>query len=230
MMPQSGGDQPGRAGNGPSFPPRQRAFQAAARHSRRVKLLRRAIVGFAALGGISLFLISYFHTSDLPGAHLKLDRLGLSGDKITMENPKLTGVRRDGRPFEVTARSGIQNPRNPGQMDLDALDAKIRMTDDGDTRIVGDHGTYDSNAQSLLLSGHVHITSGSYNLTMDRALMNFKSNTMNANEPVLLTFGDGWISANSMSMSNNGAQLSFVGNVQSMLRQNAPIADMSGQN
>jgi lipopolysaccharide export system protein LptC len=217
------GEQPGHPGDGlPRVPPRrQQAFQAALRHSGRVKLVRRAIVVFSALAALLIFAISYFHTSESPGAHLQLDRLGLSGDKVTMENPKLTGVRRDGRPFEVTARSGIQNPHDPSRMELSALDAKIRLTDEGDTRIVGDHGTYDSNAQTLALSGHVRITSGAYNLAMTQALMNFKNNAMSSSEPVLLTFGDGWISANSMAMSDNGAQLTFVGKVQSTFQQGA---------
>jgi lipopolysaccharide export system protein LptC len=233
MMSQSGyprSDQPGLAGDGQPTPPRQQAFRAAARHTRRVKLLRRSIVGVAVFAGVSIFLISYFHTPDLPGSHLQLDHLGLSGDKITMENPKLTGVRRDGRPFEVTAQSGTQNPHEPSRMELNVLDAKIRMTDDGDTRIVGDHGTYDSNAQTLLLAGHVRITSGAYKLTMQRALMNFKSNSMYSNDPVSLTFGDGWVNANSMIMSDNGAQLSFVGNVQSTFQQDAPAPDLTRQN
>ncbi|MCW2315040.1 lipopolysaccharide export system protein LptC [Rhodoblastus acidophilus] len=202
-----------------ALPGRQQAFKAAARHSSRVRLVRRAITGSAVGGAVLLVALSYFHTPDAPGAHLQLDRLGLSGDKITMENPKLTGVRRDGRPFEVTARSGTQNPRDPSRMDLTALDAKLRMTDDGETRVVGDHGAYDSNAQTLLLTGHVRITSGAYTLAMNQASMNFKNNAMNSSDPVLLTFSDGWISANSIVMSDNGAQLSFVGNVQSTFRQ-----------
>ncbi|MBB4196967.1 LPS export ABC transporter periplasmic protein LptC [Rhodoblastus sphagnicola] len=213
--------QQGHFGDGlPDVPAhRQQAFVAASRHSRRVRLVRLAIVGSAVLGVIVLIGSSFFRAPETPGAHLQLDKLGLSGDKITMENPKLTGVRRDGRPFEVTARSGVQNPRDPSRMELTALDAKLRMTDEGDTRVVGDRGSYDSNGQTLLLSGHVRITSGSYNLAMDRALMNFKTNAMSSNDPVLLTFADGSISADSIAMSDNGAQLSFIGNVQSTFRQ-----------
>jgi lipopolysaccharide export system protein LptC len=214
-------EQSGHFGEGlPRAPAqRQRAFEAAARHSGRVTLIRRAIVGLAVLVAVLLSAYSYFRPSEIPGAHLQLDRLGISSDKITMENPRLTGVRRDGRPFEVTARSGVQNPRDPSRMELNDLDARLRMAEEGETRIVGDHGSYDSNAQTLLLSGHVRITSGAYKLAMNQALMNFKTNAMNSTDPVLLTFADGSISANSLTMSDNGTQLSFVGNVQSTFRQ-----------
>ncbi|MCW2274044.1 LPS export ABC transporter periplasmic protein LptC [Rhodoblastus acidophilus] len=224
-------EQPGHFGDGlPRAPARrQHAFEAAARHSGRVKLVRRGIIGLAVLLTCVLFAFSYLRPSEIPGAHLQLDRLGISGDKITMENPKLTGVRRDGRPFEVTARSGVQNPRDPSRMELNELDAKMRLSEESDTRIVGDHGSYDSNAQTLLLSGHVRITSGAYKLTMNQALMNFKTNAMNSTDPVLLTFTDGWISANSLTMSDNGTQLSFVGNVQSTFRQVDPDNDPARQ-
>jgi len=212
------GDRPPRA---PAQ--RQRAFETAARHTRRVALVRRAIVGAALVSAILLFAISYLGPSGIPGVHLQLDRLGISSDKITMENPKLTGVRRDGRPFEVTARSGTQNPRDPNRMELSQLDAKIRVAEEGDARIVGDHGSYDSSAQTLLLSGHVRITSGAYDLTMNSALMNFKTNGMNSNDPVLLTLKDGWIRANSLTMGENGTQLTFVGNVQSLFQQNDTV-------
>jgi len=224
-------EQSGHFGDGlPRAPARrQDAFAAAARHSGRVKILRRAIIGLAALATVLLFALSYLRPLETPGAHLQLDRLGISSNQITMENPKLTGVRRDGRPFEVTARSGVQNPRDPSRMELNDLDAKIRLTEESDTRIVGDHGSYDSNAQTLLLSGRVRITSGAYKLSMNQALMNFKTNAMNSTDPVLLTFADGRISANSLTMSDNGAQLSFVGNVQSSFRQADPDNDPTRQ-
>ncbi len=176
-------------------------------------------MGGAALVMALLIGISYFRSSDAPGAHLQLDSLGLSGDKITMEHPHLTGVRRDGRPFEVTAASGVQNPRDPGHMELIALDAIMRLNDEGATHVVGDKGLYDSNGQTLDLSGHVRIKSGDMDLAMNRAFMNFKTNAMNSNEPVHLTFSDGWITANGMTMSDNGAQISFIGNVQSSFQQ-----------
>jgi lipopolysaccharide export system protein LptC len=222
--PRDFGDELSRA---PSR--RREAFEAAARHSAMVKFFRRSILIVAALAGALFTGLSFLRSSEPPGAHLQLDRIGLSGDRVTMEKPKLTGVRRDGRPFEVTALSGVQNPRDPNRMELNALDAKIRLTDEGDTRIVGDQGIYDSNAQTLMLSGHVRITSGAYDLAMKRAEMNFKTNAMSSTDEVLLTFTDGWISSNSMSMSDNGAQISFIGNVRSSFRQGADAQEPNHQ-
>jgi hypothetical protein len=64
---------------------------------------------------------------------------------------------------------------------------------------------------------------------MKRAEMNFKTNAMSSTDEVLLTFTDGWISSNSMSMSDNGAQISFIGNVRSSFRQGADAQEPNHQ-
>ncbi len=68
-------------------PGRARAFRAAARHSARVKGLRRAILIGAAAATAGLLWYSWFRAKDLGDAHLSLDRLGISSDKITMAHP-----------------------------------------------------------------------------------------------------------------------------------------------
>ena len=91
--------------------------------------------------------------------------------------------------------------------------------DNGDTRILGDTGLYDSNGQTLDLDGHVHIKGANYDLAMQSASMNFKTNAMISNEPVRLDMDSGWVQADSMTMSDNGEQITFLGNVQSQFRQ-----------
>jgi LPS export ABC transporter protein LptC len=93
------------------------------------------------------------------------------------------------------------------------------MSDDGETRILGDTGIYDSNTQILDLDGHVHIKGARYDLAMQSASMNFKTNAMDSKTPVRLDMNSGWIMANAMTMTNNGEQITFSGNVQSHFNQ-----------
>lgn len=215
------GQDPARAGFSRAVPGRSRAFRAAARHSALVKWLRRLILGGAALLSVGVVWFSYFRTINVGDAHLSLASIGISGDKVTMEHPKLTGVRRDGRPYEVIADTGVQNPHNPNRTDLTRLDARLHLSDDGETRVLGDHGLYDSLAQSLDLSGHVRIKGVNFDLAMQSATMNFKTNALSSKQPVRLNFGGGWVSAGSMTMADNGAQITFIGNVQSQFKQAA---------
>jgi lipopolysaccharide export system protein LptC len=208
---------------------RSRAFKAAAQHSARVKNLRRYILGGAALTTLGVIGYSWLRPLDGGDTHFSLESFGISGDKVTMEHPKLTGVRRDGRPYEVTADSGVQNPHDPSRTTLNKLDARLRLSDDGETRVLGDRGVYDSNSQTLDLAGHVHIKGASYDLAMQTASMNFKTNALSSNTPVRLDMDAGWIQADSMTMTDNGEQITFLGNVQSLFKpapeEGAPATD-----
>jgi lipopolysaccharide export system protein LptC len=200
-------------------PGRTRAFTAASRHSARVKWLRWLILGGAVLATVGLVGYSWFRPLVQGDTHFSLEGIGISSDKVTMEHPKMTGVRRDGRPYEVIADSGVQNPRDPSRTTLYKLDARLHMSDNGVTRILGDTGLYDSNLQTLDLDGHVHIKGVNYDLAMQTASMNFKTNAMISKTPVQLDMDNGWIKADSMTMSDNGEQITFHGNVQSQFKQ-----------
>ena len=174
--------------------------------------------GGAALATFGLVGYSYF--GPIQGdTHISLEGIGISRDKVTMEHPKMTGVRRDGKPFEVIADSGVQNPQDPSRTTLNKLNARLHMGDNGETRILGDTGLYDSNAQTLDLDGHVHIKGANFDLAMQSASMNFKTNAMTSKTPVRLDLDSGWVQADTMSMSDNGEQITFQGNVQSQFEQ-----------
>jgi lipopolysaccharide export system protein LptC len=204
-----------------AFPGRGKAFTSAARHSARVRWLRRLIVFGALATCFGVVWYSWFRTRDTADAHFSLESIGISSDKVTMERPRMTGVRRDGRPYEVTADSGVQSPRDPNRTDLTNLDARLRLSDDGETRVIGEHGLYNSDAQTLDLTGNVHIKGATYDLAMKSGAMNFKTNALSSNEPVRLDFKGGWVSSDQMTMTPNGEQIVFIGNVQSQF-ESAP--------
>lgn len=213
-------DGPGPSGDSFSRadPGRSRAFTSAARHSARVKWLRRLIIVGAIGTSAGVVWYSWFRASDPVETHFSLESIGISSDKVTMVRPHMTGVRRDGRPYEVTADSGVQSPGNPNRTDLTNLDARLRLSDDGETRVLGDRGIYDSGAQTLDLSGHVHIKGVNYDLAMKSGAINFKTNALSSSEPVRLDFDGGWVSSDQMAMTPNGEQIIFIGNVQSQFK------------
>lgn len=226
LMPGEGQDgEGGRLGRAP--PGRSRAFADAARHSSRVKWLRRLIVGGAALTSIAVVGFSWLRSATVGDSNFSVESIGISGDKVTMAHPRLTGVRQDGRPYEVSADSGVQNPRDPNRTRLAKLDAHLHLSDDGETRVLGDEGLYDANAQTLDLTGHVRIKGAAFDLAMQSAQMNFKTSALSSNVPVRLDFNGGWVNSDKMSMTQNAEQITFLGNVRSEFKQGAP--DSSAQ-
>ena len=82
----------------------ERAFRTARRHSRAVRILRIVIPVGVALTIVGVTLITYFNPlrvlAKLP---INLNDLVVSGTKITMEQPRLSGFTRDARAYELSA-------------------------------------------------------------------------------------------------------------------------------
>jgi lipopolysaccharide export system protein LptC len=98
----------------------------AARHSARVRLLRKVVPALAGAIGIA-FMASIFLD---PRAALTstgdVASLGISGAAITMQNPKLTGFNKDSRSYEVTASRADQSINDPNKISLSNLTARIQ--------------------------------------------------------------------------------------------------------
>ena len=95
-----------------------RAFRAARRHSRVVRILRIAIPLAVVLGFIGIFLLTYLNPLRML-ARLPIDvgNLVVSGTKITMEQPRLSGFTRDERAYELSADAAKQDLTKPDLAD-----------------------------------------------------------------------------------------------------------------
>src|SRR5271169_2657711 len=107
-----------------------RAFRAARRHSRLVRILRLAIPVAVLLGLTVISLITYFNPlrmlTKLP---VNINDLVVSGTKITMERPHLSGFTRDQRAYEFTADAAAQDLTKPDIVELHNIHAKVEMQD-----------------------------------------------------------------------------------------------------
>ena len=69
-----------------------RAFHSARRHSRLVRILRIAVPVSVAVGLVIVTLITYFNPLRmLARLPINIDNLVVSGTKVTMEQPRLSG-------------------------------------------------------------------------------------------------------------------------------------------
>ena len=93
--------------------PRHDAFRAAGRHTTRVRILRKVILFGAVAGTLLLVVFAFFNPFRIAVPGLSIDGVGLNGSKITMDHPKLTGFRSDGRPYSLLATSASRMPRPP---------------------------------------------------------------------------------------------------------------------
>lgn len=201
---------------------RRAAFSSAERHSKRVRWLKRVIL-FAALAAIAgIFAIGLVDPyGRLPG-HISIGKTVLNGSRITMEEPKLSGFKRDGRPYELHAASGVQDIRRPAIVQLNEIDARMTMPDESVVHLVSSQGVYDSKKDFMSLSHAVRVTStAGYDARLKSADLDFKAGTIVSRQPVTVTTRAATIAADDLVISDSGSDVVFNGDVRSTLAPKA---------
>jgi lipopolysaccharide export system protein LptC len=189
-------------------------FRIALRHSRRVRLLRVAVPAVAILMILAPLLFSAIRSLSLSIPLGDLGRLVLSGDKLTMEAPRLAGFTKENRAYRVTARRAQQDITRPFVVDLEDIQASIELADHGQVEMTAEHGLLDAKTELLTLSRAIFIRSSEgYQGRLLEALINIKAGTVVSRLPVELKFLQGDLRADSMDLSNKDQVARFQGNV-----------------
>ena len=210
----------------PSAPStRARAFRAAGRHTSRVRWLRRGIFIGSALGVLALIVVAFFDPfSKIPGK-ISISSATFTGSQISMESPKLSGFRNDGRPYEVRATRGVQDVRTPNTVALEDIEARLTMQDNAVVHLVAPEGVYDSSKDFMRFSHAVHITSDAgYDARLKSADADFKAGTVVSKDPVTVATKNATIAADRLTITQSGAVITFEGHVDSTLLP-APASD-----
>src|SRR3978361_1353372 len=102
-------------------------FAIAARHSRMVRILRIAVptVVVLAMGGVVAISIFNPFRALMKQLPVDMDNLVVSGSKITMEAPHMSGFSPDQRPYEVWAKTATQDLTDHDHVELHT----VRATD-----------------------------------------------------------------------------------------------------
>jgi lipopolysaccharide export system protein LptC len=206
---------------------RQAAFGAARRHTRLVRFLRRAIPISASVAVLALIVTPFLNP--LNGvASLSLGAVGISGGKVKMDTPRLSGYRKDNRPYEVTAEAALQEIRNPTQVELQTLTARLQMEREGWVTVNAKSGLFDTQKEKLRLVDDVHVrTENGHDIRMRTADVDFKGGTVVSKEPVKVSLGTTTVDAESLDVKDNGALIVFQGRVRAYI-PNAPAGTIAG--
>jgi lipopolysaccharide export system protein LptC len=213
---------------------RQRAFVAAARHSRLVRVLRFATPTAGLLAVAAMILLAVFNPFRRQVGDLSVGELSVDGTKIVMNHPRLTGTRRDGHGYVVNAVKAIQDVLHPSTVELRGIDGDVAMADDGRLKMTAAAGVYDSVGQSLKLTQDVHLHSPDYDVTLMSADIDFKAGNYRSDQPVTIVTDSGaTIRDDSAEARDNGGELTFTGHVHSTFAGDAgapSLSDLKGTN
>src|SRR6185312_17527208 len=139
-----------------------RAFRRAERHSRRVRILRIALpVVIALILGTTLLVSWLDPLKVLVRLPIDAGKLVISGTKITMQAPKLTGYTRDHRWYELSASGASQDVTKPDVVELQEVRAKIEAEDKTTVYLSAAGGTFNRKGGLLTLNRNVVLRSSS---------------------------------------------------------------------
>lgn len=191
-------------------------FRVAARHSRLVRILRVAVPATVIAAMTGVVLVSVFNPFRMlmPKLPVSIDNLVVSGTKITMENPHMSGFSADRRPYELQAKAAIQDLTRPDHVELRTLRAKVMMEDRTNVTLDARTGFYDSKQQTLDLRKDIFLQSSTgYEAKLSQAMVDMAKGTVISDEPVDVKLLQGTLTADRLKILNGGEIVRFEGNV-----------------
>ncbi len=197
---------------------RVRAFAVARRHSRHVRVMRRALE-VAVVGGVAaLAALAFYRNLGRALRDVSFDGIGIEGGRITMDRPHLTGIHPGGGGYNITAAKAMQDALHPGDVDLALIGGQIVTPDREVSRLSADSGHYESAGETLDLSGDVQLQNSRYEIFLRSVHIEFKQGEYVSKEPVKVRIlPDTTITADSFVVKDSGAQATFEGRVRTLI-------------
>jgi lipopolysaccharide export system protein LptC len=192
-------------------------FAIAARHSRMVRVLRVAVPAAVILSMTAIVAVSIFNPFRMlmPKLPIDMGNLVVSGTRITMESPHLSGYSTDQRPYEVWAKTATQDVTDPDHVELKTLRAKVLMEDQTTTvTLDARYGLMDTKQQLLDLRKDIFLQSSTgYEARLSQAFVDIGKGTVTSEEHVDVKLLNGTLTADKLRITGGGEVVRFEGNV-----------------
>jgi lipopolysaccharide export system protein LptC len=189
-----------------------RAFRAAVRHSRLVRILRVAVPGAVVLAVVGALVFAFLLRPLSVLSKLPIDAKGLvvSGTKIMMQQPRIAGFTRDNRRYVLTAQTAGQDITKPDLVELHGINATMEMKDQDVFETTANDGMYNSKTELLTLSQNIVVTSASgYRALLSEAVVDVKAGKIVSEKPVQVKTAAWTINANRMEVTESGDLMRF---------------------
>ena len=208
----------------------ERAFIAARRHSRLVRALRITVPVVVVLALIAVVLATYLNPlrmlAKLP---INIDNLVVSGTKVTMEQPRLSGFTSDARAYELTADTAAQDMTKPDIVELRNIRAKVEMQDKSTMEMTAVTGIYDAKGETLRLDRQILLNSSTgFQGRLSEAMVDIRNGDVVSDKPVEVKMLQGTLNANRLTIVNSGEVLRFHGGIVMDMTLNEAANPKSG--
>ena len=203
----------------------ERVFRAAKRHSRRIRFLRVAVPAgvVAAVIGAVAFTFLAKPLSLLSKLPVDIGSLVMSGTKIMMQQPRISGFTRDNRRYDLTAQSAGQDLTKPDMVELNGIQAIMEMQDKSVYETTAKSGSYNSKTELLTLNQNIVVTSTSgYQALLSEAVVDIRAGKIVSNKPVEVKTAVWTVNANRMEIAEAGEHMKFEHGVSVTLLPETP--------
>jgi lipopolysaccharide export system protein LptC len=196
-----------------------RSYRQARRHSVFVRFLRVAIP-IGALVSFGIFIVFPFINPFRAGG-VSVGAIKMDGTRVTMENPRMAGHRKDNRPYEVTAVTAVQDIRVPNVIELNQMTARLVNADNSVLNLTASKAVFDSQKEQLRMREDVRVvTENGQEALMRSADVDFKAGTVRSREGVKVRLPDMSVSADELDIVDSGGQIGFIGRVTALIDDN----------
>ncbi len=198
------------------------------RHSRLVGILRWVLPGFCLLIiGTFLYssgiLSSYFET--MP----KEAQPAVAENSVEMIQPRMSGLDKEERSYEITAEKATQDVDDPTKVTLENIVGSLALLKNDDkVSLTAKSGFFDSEKNFLQLREDIVISSKQgYTAYLTSADALLKKKQVTSNEPVLIEWQEGSIRSNSLEIKDEGNVVRFFNGVKVNLRPKPGKKDLN---
>lgn len=196
---------------------REAEYQAALKHSKKVKFWKFAFPVFGVI--VLCVLIGALVLRSLETGGVTIGNIDVNDGNLVMEAPELNGFDKNKRPYNLSASQAIQDLENPTRVELLDILAELPMDNEITATIQAGNGIYDADAKTLVLKDNINlVTSNGMTVTLQDADVDIGNSTMRTNNPISATSSQADISSETMRVEEGGNKMIFEGKVRMTLR------------
>nr|MBA3446934.1 LPS export ABC transporter periplasmic protein LptC [Pseudaminobacter sp.] len=168
------------------------------------------------LGAVTaIAFVTYSYMATPASVAVRTDGSAISEGKLVMANPKLEGYTKDNRPYSMTAVRAVQDLETEGIVELEGIDARLPIDADNWATIDAARGTYDRDKNTLDIKSEVTVTTSDGMVAkLKSAYLDIGTGGMRTDDPVDIAVDGGTITAQTMSIQENGKILIFENRVR----------------
>lgn len=136
-------------------------------------------------------------------------------EQVSGANSRINGLDRNQRPYEIRAKSGVQDKTIETLVHLQNVEGDFERSNGSKLDVVASGARFDTKSRDLLLEGNVVFSEGQrFVAKMAKASVNMENQLLVSQSPVEVNLQGAVIKADSLQVLDNGNRILFRGGVK----------------